>query len=147
MTTSDFFCHFDRTRDAAVHSKTEWQWCPNPRCGRMACVVAGTGSVAVNCVCGWLWCSLCMQEVHWPASCEQAAGYRELVKNTSKLYEIPSHGLTQISLHPCYMDEHILHAWLQNSSWITRKKFKHLLIPNLGSSKYSINTSVKSKLF
>ena len=84
MSTSDLFCHLDRTRYTAIHSKAKWKWCPNPRCGQMACVVAGTGSVAINCVCGWLWCSLCMQEVHWPATCEQAAGYRELVKNSGK---------------------------------------------------------------
>ncbi|XP_072038265.1 uncharacterized protein [Amphiura filiformis] len=80
MSTSDFFRHLDHMKDAAIRRKTEWQWCPNPKCGRMACVVAGSGSVAVNCECGWLWCSLCMQDAHWPATCKQAAGYRKLVK-------------------------------------------------------------------
>ena len=122
MSTSDLFRHLYRTRDAAIHRKAEWQWCPNPRCGRMACVVAGTGSVAVNCVCGWLWCSLCMQEVHWPATCKQAAGYRELVKNISKFeqtnIEIPSKGLPK-DLSSCILDEYI-------TFWVAKSKIKGL---------------------
>ncbi|XP_064632190.1 uncharacterized protein LOC135490723 [Lineus longissimus] len=65
--------------------KHGWKWCPNVKCTR-AFIVGKKNSpdepVIIGCNCGTVYCEMCHNEPHWPASCQVAKNYWEkLVKN------------------------------------------------------------------
>ncbi|XP_054751749.2 uncharacterized protein LOC129257452 [Lytechinus pictus] len=69
--------HLQQKINAAVASDKYFQWCPNKGCQCMARFApVASGPLTISCECGSVWCSKCMQEAHWPATCAEAATYR-----------------------------------------------------------------------
>eukprot|EP00746_Dinoflagellata_sp_MGD_P164810 gnl/MRDRNA2_/MRDRNA2_93694_c0_seq1.p1 gnl/MRDRNA2_/MRDRNA2_93694_c0~~gnl/MRDRNA2_/MRDRNA2_93694_c0_seq1.p1 ORF type:complete len:700 (+),score=116.74 gnl/MRDRNA2_/MRDRNA2_93694_c0_seq1:293-2101(+) len=70
--------------DIAVLEHPSLMYCQNPMCGRILHVKAG--SINAACECGGVWCVLCKDESHWPASCEEKRWYdRMFDRNETRL--------------------------------------------------------------
>ncbi|XP_038066873.1 uncharacterized protein LOC119736918 isoform X2 [Patiria miniata] len=58
-----------------------------------------TKMMTVRCDCGWLWCTECKEEGHWPASCQQASNYRKAMKKTLGEKKVPL--ITHVQVKQC----------------------------------------------
>lgn len=71
-----------------LSSQKVWEWCQNPKCSRMV-QVGGVRSQrngddqmnVIRCACGHSWCYGCKEDAHWPATCQQAAEYKNYVES------------------------------------------------------------------
>ncbi|XP_022081365.1 uncharacterized protein LOC110974212 [Acanthaster planci] len=98
LNPAQFHAHYRRCRDTALARSTRHHRCPNALCGRVAQLDSADNNstssstteggrarsqdagMMVRCNCGWLWCTECREEGHWPATCQQAKDYRALMK-------------------------------------------------------------------
>lgn len=78
-----------------LRSQKMWEWCQNPFCSRMVRAEntksPGSGDDqknVIHCECGFSWCEGCKEAVHWPATCAQAAEYRDYVDNKGKALSV-----------------------------------------------------------
>lgn len=77
--------HATKRLNALLEVNPQWKWCPADRCKLVAKVttpkdcehVGKVQSFLMICACGTIWCFKCSQDVHWPATCEQAHVFRE----------------------------------------------------------------------
>ena len=65
-----------RCHDNGVQELELAKWCPNSACGRVLKVNSLDVKTAF-CNCGKRMCFECLNEVHWPANCIDAAAYRQ----------------------------------------------------------------------
>ena len=72
-----------RQQEETLETSEDVQWCPNPSCGRVIKVKVNRKSDGVchdvTCACGTSMCFSCLGDPHWPARCDQAGVYSNLV--------------------------------------------------------------------
>ncbi|XP_041458533.1 uncharacterized protein LOC121410477 [Lytechinus variegatus] len=94
-----FSRYHNNQTNSALMLRSELHWCPMPSCGRLLKLSNPKRLVSVNCECGTFWCSLCKQEAHWPATCQQAKLYRDEAKGFFKKKD--NGFIRSISTKPC----------------------------------------------
>ncbi|XP_071817873.1 uncharacterized protein [Apostichopus japonicus] len=93
-------------RSRLLSRQRNWEWCQNPLCSRMV-RVKGTRPPhngddqknVIHCECGYSWCHGCKESVHWPATCQQAAEYKDYVKN--KGVDVGEDRITTVEVKHC----------------------------------------------
>ena len=78
-----------------METRKKWKWCLRTRCDRLIkAEMSGCGAVlsdvaCIQCNCGEIWCFVCQEAAHWPATCEQAKIHQQLLdqrKTETKTY-------------------------------------------------------------
>ncbi|XP_033102769.1 uncharacterized protein LOC117105661 isoform X2 [Anneissia japonica] len=78
---SQFQNHFNHKQNRIVDNDPSWHWCPEPGCRHVGKVRQCKDSHGfVPCDCGKAWCVRCKEDVHWPASCQQAEEYKNVIR-------------------------------------------------------------------
>ena len=65
--------------DADVDRKDVTKWCPNTKCGRVLHADSVDISIA-HCECGQQFCFKCLEKAHWPATCQSAKHYKQILR-------------------------------------------------------------------
>jgi len=60
---------------AFVDKQSNTKWCPGKRCENV--VICNSKNAMVHCLCGTIFCFNCLQEGHWPATCDQIKWYND----------------------------------------------------------------------
>merc|ERR1712176_176139 len=94
MTVTDFQKLQALKEDAFVASNCRLCYCPEPTCSKVVRSFAPHG-VIMHCNCGTMWCPLCKETPHWPATCEEKREW-----DRSLLAEPPSSSLIEVKSCP-----------------------------------------------
>lgn len=69
-----------RENEILIQSSDSSKWCPNPQCGRVIKITNVEKASNLVCRCGMQICFQCLQQAHWPISCDVAIAYWKRLK-------------------------------------------------------------------
>lgn len=69
-----------REHEIIIQSSDSSKWCPNPQCGRVIKITNVEKASNLVCRCGMQICFQCLQQAHWPISCDVAIAYWKRLK-------------------------------------------------------------------
>lgn len=72
-----------RANEIIIQSSDSSKWCPNPQCGRVIKITNVENASNLVCRCGMQICFQCLQQAHWPVSCDMATAYWKRLKRNA----------------------------------------------------------------
>ncbi|KAK3739853.1 hypothetical protein QZH41_009099 [Actinostola sp. cb2023] len=113
LAPNSYFKCWGIRRDNALQMSKDWNWCPGDQCKLVAKLTSNSiagypkakSSTPSMCTgCGQSWCFGCQEDVHWPATCQQAQKFRDRTKSFFQLSSVSSGDdsyITSISVKRC----------------------------------------------